>query len=133
RFEILEEIHEDAFSVFYAARDQKHGRRVDLRIFPAEQLGPGGASLLWETVREVAEGRPTGAVAIYGVGEAPGGASFIALEVLEGDTLEERLPEMHRGGSEGRVSLDFALVFLYRAAKILEAIGDAYVHGCLSP
>ncbi|NLE47701.1 MAG: hypothetical protein GX614_04820 [Sandaracinaceae bacterium] len=133
RFEILEEIHEDAFSVFYAARDQKHGRRVDLRIFHAEQLGPGGASLLWETVREVAEGRPTGAVAIYGVGEAPGGASFIALEVLEGDTLEERLPEMHRGGSEGGVSLDFALVFLYRAAKILEAIGDAYVHGCLSP
>ena len=132
RFEILEPIYEDAFSVFYAARDHKHGRRVDLRVFPAGQLGQGGAGMLWETVREVAEGRPAGAVRIYGVGEAPGGACFIALEAIEGASLEERLPQM-QSAEGGALPLDFALVFLYRAAKILEEIGDAYTHGCLSP
>lgn len=134
RFEILEPSYEDAFSVFYTARDQKHGRPVELRVFPSEQLGPGGAGILWETVREVAEARPKGARRIYGVGEAPGGACFIALEAIDGATLEERLPEMQRESeSGGALPLDFALVFLYRAATILEEIGDAYIHGCLSP
>jgi serine/threonine protein kinase len=130
RFELGDVIDEDAFGARYEATDRKNGRAIEVKVFDPNVLGEDGPAALWEACQDVAKVRMPGIQAVYGVGAAPRGASFIACQRITAKSLHQLLPALHE---RGPLSLGGALALVHRAATILERAGEAVVHGAIRP
>jgi WD40 repeat protein len=118
-YEILHELGRGAMGVVWLARDLALDRLVALkRIVPGADPRLG-ARLLREG-RAVAQLQHPHIVAIYALGEAPGGA-FLAMELLEGGDLQTVLKQKLPSPRDAAVL----------AAKIADALAHAHAIGVL--
>lgn len=126
-FEVVELLGEGGMGAVYLAVDTKLGRRVALKVVQRSHLGSAKAveSFLYEA-RTTARFNHPHIVTVYAVGEHRG-SPYVALEYLEGQTLQEIL-------REGRLTLEPALrIGLAVAEALLEAHAHDVLHRDLKP
>src|SRR5213596_2785340 len=92
-FRILAPLGAGGMGEVYRARDTKLGRDVALKVLPTELAEePERRARLLREARAAASLNHSNICTIYEVGEA-GDRSYIAMEVIEGRPLSERLTE----------------------------------------
>ena len=126
-YRLVEVLGQGGMGVVWRAEDTKLGRHVALKVLPPERVGDEE-----RRVRFLREARTAAAVShpnivpVYEIGEA-GETIFIAMELVEGETLRARL-------ADGRLSTREVLRF---AVEIAEALASAHeagiVHRDLKP
>jgi tetratricopeptide (TPR) repeat protein len=121
RYEILRELGRGGFGVVYAARDRELGREVAIKtVRPGRALSAeGGAAWLREEAEAIASLSHPGIVAVYDVGQADG-APFVVMELLRGETLEERLARRSPLGRDEGLGI---------AREVAEALAYAHARG----
>jgi Tol biopolymer transport system component len=107
----------------YRARDPKLERQVAIKVIGVEALANPGAVRRFQHEARVASGlNHPGIVTIYDIGEA-GGQCFIAMELVEGQTLRQLL-------GRGRVPLRKTLRIASQLADALAKAHDAGIVHC---
>lgn len=102
RYEIVREIGRGGMSVVYEARDPRLGRRVALKVL--QEVGPERARREAEAAARL---RHPNVVTVHEVGP-----DYIVMDLVEGRTLAEALPDLDRG----------------ERLRILEAVAEAVAH-----
>jgi WD40 repeat protein/predicted Ser/Thr protein kinase len=116
-YELLEEIARGGMGVVYRARDRRLKRLVAIKLLLRGDLADADARRRFELEAEAAAAlQHPGIVTVFEVGESAG-EHFIAMELIEGASLDEAL-------RNGPMSPE-------RAARCLHAIAEAvaYAHG----
>ena len=99
RFEVLRELGRGGFGVVFEARDRELGRLVAVKVVrPRRGVDPG---MLRAEAEAAAALHHPNIVTVHDLGSA-GGEGWLVLELLRGETLEERL---HRGPLPGPEAL----------------------------
>ena len=132
RFEILRELGRGGFGVVLEARDKELGRRVALKVVHPDRHrgGAGSAPPRREAFRREAEAaarlQHANIVTLHDVGRAQG-LSYLVLELLDGETLAERL-------SRGTLPVaDAVAVAIDVAAGLAHAHARGIVHRDVKP
>ena len=90
-YQVLSALGAGGMGEVYRARDTRLGRDVAVKVLPPEVAGdPARRTRFEREARAVAALNHPGVVGIHDVGE-DGGLAFIVTELLEGETLRERL------------------------------------------
>ncbi|MGH9477369.1 MAG: protein kinase domain-containing protein [Terriglobales bacterium] len=91
-YRIETELGEGGMGVVYRARDQRLDRAVALKVLP-ERLGHDAAARerLQREARAISALNHPGICTLYDVGETPEGQPFLVMELLEGESLQQRL------------------------------------------
>jgi Tol biopolymer transport system component/predicted Ser/Thr protein kinase len=126
-YDILDLLGRGGMGEVYRARDTKLGREVALKILPQELSGdPERAARFDREARLLASLQHAYIASIYGF-ERDQGTQFLAMELVEGQTLEDRL-------REGALSKDEALRIARQMAAGLEAAHEkGIIHRDLKP
>jgi eukaryotic-like serine/threonine-protein kinase len=90
RYAIQRKLGEGGMGIVYAARDDRLERTIALKTLTAPPDDPIARQRLWREARAAASVNHPNVCQIYEVGE-DGGRLFIAMELLEGEALSERL------------------------------------------
>jgi serine/threonine protein kinase len=117
KFELVEELGVGSFATVYRARDMDLERTVAIKVPRAGALaGQSDIDRFRREARSVAQLKHPGIVALYDVGQAEDGTSYLIVEFIEGATLADRL---HQDRPDCR-----------RAAELIAAVADAldYAH-----
>ena len=126
-FEILEQIGSGGMGVVYRARDTRLDRLVAVKILPPEALSnPERRQRFTREARSASALNHPNIVTIYEI-DAAGGADFIAMEYVPGDTLA---PLIGRRGLKFHDALDYAIQISGALAAAHEA---GIVHRDLKP
>jgi Tol biopolymer transport system component len=126
-YEITAKIGEGGMGEVYRARDAKLDRDVALKILPREMSGDRERSARFEReARTLASLQHANIASIYGYEEVEG-VRFLAMELVEGEDLSERL-------GRGALSIDEVLQIALQIAIGLEAAHERnIVHRDLKP
>ncbi len=126
-YEIREKAGEGGMGAVYRAYDEQLRRFVALKVLPPELAAhPGQRSRLLEEARAASALAHPNIIAIHDAGSS-GGVDFIAMEFVEGRTLQELIPE--RG-----LALEQALQYAVQIAGALSKAHSAgLVHRDLKP
>ncbi|SPE50337.1 Protein kinase/protein beta WD-40 repeat [Verrucomicrobia bacterium] len=126
-YEVEELIGAGGMGEVYRARDQRLRRAVALKVLrPESRLDPGRLARLEREARMLAALNHPNIAAIHGLEESAG-KRFLVLELVEGETLAERL-------KGGRIPLEGTLVLCRQIAEGLEAAHEkGIVHRDLKP
>src|SRR5512136_1525380 len=89
-YEIVAPLGAGGMGEVYRARDPRLGRDVALKVLPPESSGPDRAQRFEREARAVAALRHPHILGVYDVGSHDG-QPYIVLELLEGETLRQRL------------------------------------------
>lgn len=86
------ELGQGGMGVVYRARDQRLDRAVAIKILP-ERLGRDAAARerFQREARAISAVNHPGICTLYDVGETEGGQPFLVMELLQGETLQQRL------------------------------------------
>ncbi len=128
RFELLSELGRGGMGVVHRARDRRLDRLVALKFLPPD-LDPGSPlfRMFQREARAAAAHSHPGIVTIYDIGTL-GGREFIAMELVEGTTLDQALE------SEGPIPALKALDVMERVLEAVEyAHGKGIIHRDLKP
>ncbi|MGI9069590.1 MAG: protein kinase domain-containing protein [Pyrinomonadaceae bacterium] len=121
RYEIRSKIGEGGMGEVYLAEDTQLGRRVAIKLLPPQTTSDEHArKRLVREARAVATLDHPNICSVYEVGEADG-RSFIAMQYIEGETLDTKLK---------RKSLDLK-ESLAIASQIADALAEAHTHGII--
>jgi TolB-like protein/predicted Ser/Thr protein kinase len=90
RYAIERKLGEGGMGVVYAARDDRLDRTIALKTLSAPANDETSRQRLWREARAAASVNHPNVCQIYEIGE-DGGRLFIAMELLEGEALAERL------------------------------------------
>ena len=128
RYEILDKIGEGGMGVLYRARDTRLARTVALKLLRADALGdPERRRRFIQEARAASALNHPNIVTIYDVDEAQDGSGCIAMEYVDGRSLDRRL-------GEGPLSLEEALRCGIDVARALAAAHAAgIVHRDIKP
>jgi eukaryotic-like serine/threonine-protein kinase len=126
RFAIERKLGEGGMGVVYAARDDRLARTIAVKTLSSHAADTGARQRLWREARAAASVNHPNICQIYEVGE-DGATLFIAMELLEGEALSERL---QRGPISVSEAVPIALAIL-GALSALHARG--IVHRDLKP
>jgi len=112
----------------YRARDTRLGRAVAVKVLRTSSAdAPAVRERLQREARAISQLAHPHIGTLYDIGTTPDGVSYLVMELLEGETLEQQL-------TRGPLALATALEY---AAQIAEAVGAAHragiVHGDLKP
>ena len=120
-YRILEKIGEGGMGTVYLAKDARLGRRVALKLLPAEFARDDDLVRRFELEARAASvlNHPN-IIIVHEIGESDG-RRFIVTELVEGRTLRERL-------AEGRFSVGEALEI---CAQVASALAKAHAAGVL--
>jgi len=126
-YEVTELLGKGGMGEVYRARDPKLKRDVAIKVLPEGfALDPQRLARFEREAQLLASLNHANIAAIYGLDEAQG-TRFLVLELVEGETLEERL-------ARGRLDLRHALEIGKQVAEALEeAHGKGVVHRDLKP
>src|SRR5262245_47967418 len=112
-YEILEPLGAGGMGEVYRARDRKLGREVAIKVLPDEFASdPARVSRFEREARMLAAVNHPAIAAIYGA-EEDGTTRYIVMELVEGDTLAQRL-------STGALSVAESLRYASQIAEELE-------------
>lgn len=131
RFEVVEPVGTDHLGVLLAAKDQKTGRPITLRLLRTDLSEGDVAQRIRAEARTAATLTHRSIVTTYGVGTAPNGAMFVATEAVEGTQLSELLAAKRQKGE--RMSLRGAYNVIAHVCKALAAVEAQTCHGTLRP
>lgn len=133
RFEVERHVGDDAMGTIVAARDQKTGRPIALRVLDAQLLSqPEAIEALRAEIKAAAALTHRNVVTTFGMGVEKSGARFIACEWLEGQPLTIVVARKNAEGA--KLSLRGAYNVITHIAKALEAAHQAGLcHGALRP
>ena len=126
RYVIERKLGEGGMGVVYAARDDRLERTIALKTLPALGNDDTAQQRLWREARAAARVNHPNICQIYEIGE-DGGRLFIAMELLEGEALADRL---RRGPVSASETVPIGLGML-AALSALHARG--IVHRDLKP
>lgn len=130
RFELLREIGRGGFGVVFEARDRELGRLVALKtIRPRRGMDP---AMLRAEAEAAAQLQHPNIVTVHDVG-TEGGEAWIVLELLRGETLEDRLRRGPLAPEEAlRVAVDVArgLAHAHRTGVVHRDLKPANVFLC---
>src|SRR3954462_11176482 len=99
-YEIERKLGEGGMGVVYAARDERLQRTVALKTLSSLTNDATARQRFWREARAAASVNHPNVCQIYEIGEDQGGALFIAMELLEGQVLADRLRAGPCSGSE---------------------------------
>jgi serine/threonine protein kinase len=120
-YQVIEELGAGGMGVVYRARDQRLNRDVAFKVLPAELAGDAERLARFEReARALAALSHPHIVTIHSVEEAEG-VHFLTMELVEGETLDRRIPP-------GGMSLER---FLDVAIPLAEALAAAHDRGVL--
>jgi serine/threonine protein kinase/tetratricopeptide (TPR) repeat protein len=125
-YALVHKLGEGGMGVVYAARDQRLERTVALKMMSAVGRDDGARKRFWREARAAASVNHPNICQIYEIGEARG-QLFIAMELLEGEVLSDRL---QRGPMSPADALPIALGIL-AALSALHA--RSIIHRDLKP
>ena len=126
RYAIERKLGEGGMGVVYAARDERLERTVALKTLSAPPDDELARERLWREAKAAASVNHPNICQIYEVGE-DGGRLFIAMELLEGQSLAERLRDGPIGAPE-TVSIGLGMLTALAALH-----GRGIVHRDLKP
>ncbi|HBQ20266.1 MAG TPA: hypothetical protein DEF51_57180 [Myxococcales bacterium] len=134
RFQIERAVSEDALGSVLAAKDQKTGRPIAVRVLsPGLIATPAAIEKLRGEVKTAATIQHKSIVATYGMGNDKGGARFIATEWVDGRPLEAVIAEK-KSESATPMSLRGAYNVVAHVCKALGAAAKkGAFHGALRP
>ena len=126
-YEVLSPLGSGAMGEVYRARDTRLGRDVAIKVLPDSVTRDADRLARFEREgRVLASLNHPNIAAIYGLEEADG-KPFLALELVEGEDLKQRL-------MRGPIPVDEALEIAQQIAEALEeAHGKGIVHRDLKP
>jgi len=126
-YEILGQIGAGGMGVVYRARDPRLGREIAIKVLPRSfSADPDRLQRFAQEARAAAALNHPNILAIYDIGDSDG-APYVVSELLEGETLRERL---RTGPLSNRKAIDYAL----QIARGLSAAHDkGIVHRDLKP
>jgi serine/threonine protein kinase len=90
RYAIQRKLGEGGMGIVYAARDERLARTIALKMLSPRESGETARQRLFREARAAASVNHPNICQIYEIGE-DGGALFLAMELLEGEALSERL------------------------------------------
>jgi serine/threonine-protein kinase len=125
-YTIAHKLGEGGMGVVYAAHDDRLSRRVALKMLPSLATDETARQRLWREARAAASVNHPNICQIYEIGE-DAGRLFIAMELLEGEALSERL---RRGALSANETLPIGLGML---AALSALHGRGIVHRDLKP
>jgi serine/threonine-protein kinase len=124
RYRILRTIGRGAMGVVYEAEHIDLQRRVALKVMSHEEASAKVAASFRREARAIARLCHPNLVMIHDFGEAAGGRAYCAMELLRGETLEQRFLR------EGRVPVRDAVALGILACRGLEAAHAVGVVHC---
>src|SRR6266542_5829697 len=125
-YAITRKLGQGGMGVVYAARDERLGRSVALKTMASPSRDDTARLRFWREARAAASANHPNICQIYEIGE-DGGELFIAMELLEGESLADRL---RRGALSVSEALPIALDIL---AALSELHARGIVHRDLKP
>ena len=119
-YDLLDEVGRGGMGVVYRARDLAMDREVAVKIL-LDKYAPdsGTARRFVDEARITGQLQHPGIPAVYQVGSLPDGRPFLAMKLIKGDTLDERLKAGH--------AVDPLAVF----EAVAQAVGYAHAHGVI--
>ncbi len=127
RYEILSQLGAGGMGEVYLAKDLELGRKVALKILPAEVAGdPNRMSRFALEAKAASSLNHQNILTIHEVGQS-GSTHFIATEFIDGETLRQRLK---RGCLSANETLDVAIQI---ASALAAAHGTGIVHRDIKP
>ena len=130
RYIVLDVLGEGGMGVVYAAFDPELDRKVALKLLQANPAGgssAGGSAWLLREAQALARLSHPNVVAVYDVGSLPGDRVFLAMELVEGDTLRGWLKAAKRDWR------DIQRVMLAAGAGLQAAHAAGLVHRDFKP
>src|SRR6202047_2183879 len=126
-YEILASIGPGGMGEVYRARDTKLGRDVAIKVLPANFVNdPERLSRFQREARMLAALNHANIATIYGL-EQSGGTSYLVMELVSGETLQERV-------KAGPLGIEEALKIAVQIAEALEAAHEkGIIHRDLKP
>jgi len=131
RFQIEEQVSEDALGTLLRARDQKTKRAISLRLLsPTLASADATQKAIKAKCRAAASLSHRSVVATYGVGSALG-TQYIASEWVDGASLAQLVAKRNEDGS--KLSLRGSYNVIAHVCKALDEAHATTVHGALRP
>ena len=126
QYEIERRLGEGAMGVVYAARDPRLNRSLAIKMIRATGADPIARERLWREARAAASVNHPNICQVYDIGEHEGDL-YIAMELLEGDSLVTRL-------ERGALAVDEAVTVALGMLSALDALhARGIVHRDLKP
>src|SRR5512139_3539234 len=126
-YNIVEKIGKGGMGEVFRAKDQKLGRNVAIKVLPEEfARDPDRIARFQREAKLLASLNHPNIAAIYGLEESEG-TNFLVLELVEGQTLAERI-------KAGPIPVEESLKLALRIAEALEAAHEkGVIHRDLKP
>ncbi len=121
KYELLNEMGAGAMGIVHRARDMVLGREVALKVMrPESQMDTEATERFRREARACAQLHHPNLVTVYDLGEADGGVTYIAMELLDGIDLRAAVKQKVRLAPGLKIDL---------MAQICDGLGHAHRHG----
>ena len=126
-YEITSQLGKGGMGEVYQAKDQKLGRDVAIKVLPEEfAKAADRVARFQREAKLLASLNHPNIAAIYGIEESDG-TNFLVMELVEGNTLEDRI-------KSGSIPVDEALKLSLQITEALEAAHEkGVIHRDLKP